>query len=85
MQLSKAFDPVALIAALKTAGLVDAEKVISDLLPVTFDWLNSSIAMEAGVYGGFVIPVLGLLEQKAMEQITSLEAPAAPTSATPPA
>lgn len=75
MQLSKAFDPVALISALKTAGIADAEKLVNDELPIVFDWLNSSVAMVAPApYGMIANGVLTDLEAKAMAEIQALEA-----------
>lgn len=69
MKLEKAFDPAALISALKAAGIADAEKLVNDELPVFFDWLNSSIAMEVGPYAPILTPILGILEQRATEEI----------------
>lgn len=75
MQLTKAFDPNALISALKTAGIADAEKLVNDELPIVFDWLNSSVSMVAPVpYGMIATGVLTDLEAKALDQIKALEA-----------
>lgn len=66
MTLSKAFDPTALISALKSAGVADAEKLVNDLLPIVFDWLNTSVGMVAPVpYGAIAQGVLVDLEAKA--------------------
>lgn len=75
MQLAKAFDPQALLTALKAQGIPDAEKVVNDALPVLFDWLNTSVGMVAPApYGTIVKGVLADLEQKATDEIKSLEA-----------
>lgn len=74
MQLSKAFDPTALITALKTAGIADAEKLVNaDVLPTFFDWLNSSVSMEVGPYAVIVTGVLTELETKAVAALTAIE------------
>ena len=75
MQLSKAFDSSALTAALKTAGVADAEKLVNDCLPILFDWLNSSVAVAVPApYGGIVSIVLSELESKALAELNVLEA-----------
>lgn len=75
MQLTKAFDPQALIAALKAKGIADAEQLVNDELPVVFDWLNTSVGMVAPApYGTIAQGVLVDLEQKAMAEIQALEA-----------
>lgn len=76
MQLSKAFDPTALVAALKAKGLVDAEAMVNaDVLPTFFDWLNSSVSMDVPApYGTIATRILSDLESKALAEIAALEA-----------
>ena len=75
MTLTKAFDPSALIAALKTEGIADAEKLVNDLLPIVFDWLNTSVAMEIPApYNVVAGGVLSDLETKALAALNVLEA-----------
>lgn len=75
MQLSKAFDPSALIKALEAKGLSDGEQVLNDALPVIFDWLNSSVGMVAPApYGAIATTVLVELEAKATDAVKALEA-----------
>lgn len=75
MTLTKAFDPTALIAALKTAGIADAEKLVNDELPIIFDWLNSSVAMVVPApYGMITSGILADLEAKAQAELVALEA-----------
>jgi len=74
MQLNKAFDPTALLAALKTAGVADAEKVLNDALPVFFDWLKTSVGMEfPQPYGMIAAGVLTDLEAKGIAAVQALE------------
>lgn len=69
MDLIKPFDPKALISALEAKGLQDAERIVtSDILPVFFDWCNSSIKME-GQIGIIMVPVLEILEEKALDAL----------------
>ncbi len=77
MTLAKAFDPAALVLALKEKGLADAEKLIeTDVLAVLFDWLNSSVAIEVASVPllAVAIPVLGILEEKAIAEFKALVA-----------
>lgn len=75
MQLSKAFDPAPLIAALKANGVADAEKLVNDELPVIFDWLNTSIGMVVPApYNVIATGVLSDLEAKATAAIQGVEA-----------
>ena len=75
MTLSKAFDPAPLIAALKANGIADAEKLVSDELPVIFDWLNTSIGLGVPApYNVIATGVLADLEAKATAEIQALEA-----------
>ncbi len=75
MTLSKAFDPAALALALKKAGIADAEKLVNDELPILFDWLNSSVAMEVAAIPllAVAVPVLTILEQKALDAVKKVE------------
>ncbi len=75
MTLAKAFDPAALVDALKTVGVADAEKVVNDCLPIVFDWLNTSVHMAVPApYGIIASTVLSELENGALAEINSLEA-----------
>lgn len=75
MTLTKAFDPSALVAALKSAGVTDAEKLVNDALPVVFDWLNTSVSMAVPApYGIIASTVLSELESKALAELNLLEA-----------
>ena len=75
MTLTKAFDPSALVAALKSAGVADAEKLVNDSLPVVFDWLNTSVSMDIPApYGLIVSTVLSELETKALAALNAAEA-----------
>jgi hypothetical protein len=75
MKLSKAFDPAALISALKAAGIADAEKLVNDELPIIFDWLNTSVAMVVpSPYNVIATGVLSDLETKAQAELVALEA-----------
>ncbi len=70
MELAKAFDGMALIEALKAKGIADAEKILtSDIIPVIFDWLNSSVPLEwpNNPYSGVALTALRALEQKILE------------------
>lgn len=72
MDLQKAFDLQGLVNALKAKGLPDAEKLVAgDLLPVIFDWLNSSVKLEAGANPliAVAVPVLEVLESKAEQAV----------------
>lgn len=74
MTLTKAFDPTALVTALKSAGIADSEKLVNDELPIIFDWLNTSVGMEfAGSMGLIAAEVLSLLENKALAELNVLE------------
>lgn len=74
MTLTKAFDPTALVAALKAAGIADAEKLVNDAVPVIFDWLNTSIAMEVpSPFGVIATTVLTELESKATDALNAVE------------
>ena len=74
MTLTKAFDPSALVAALKSTGVADAEKLVNDALPVVFDWLNSSVSMAVPApYGMIVSTVLSELESKALAALNVSE------------
>lgn len=76
MQLQKAFDPSPLIAALKEKGIKDAEQLVNDELPVIFDWLNSSVAIEAAKipFAGQIAPlVLTELETLAVTKLQEFE------------
>ncbi len=75
MNLAKAFDAQALVQALKDKGLADAEKLIEqDVLSVLFDWLNSSVAIEVAAVPllAVAVPVLSILEAKALAEIQTL-------------
>jgi len=75
MNLTKAFDAQALVQALKDKGLADAEKLIeADVLSVLFDWLNSSVAIEVASVPllAVAVPVLSILESKAIAELQSL-------------
>ncbi len=77
MTLTKAFDTQALVTALKAKGLADAEKMIEqDVLSVLFDWLNSSVEIEVASVPllAVAMPVLSILESKAIAELQSLEA-----------
>lgn len=75
MTLTKAFDPSALVAALKSAGVADAEKLVNDSLPIVFDWLNTSVSMDIPApYGLIVSTVLSELETKALAALNAVEA-----------
>lgn len=75
MTLTKAFDPSALVAALKSAGVTDAEKLVNDSLPIVFDWLNTSVSMDIPApYGLIVSTVLSELETKALAALNAAEA-----------
>lgn len=75
MTLTKAFDPSALVAALKSAGVADAEKLVNDSLPIVFDWLNTSVSMDIPApYGLIVSTVLSELETKALAALNAAEA-----------
>ena len=74
MKIQKPFDPKALFQALEAKGLPDAEAAANDLIPVIFDWINSSIGMESGVYGPILQPIVTGLEQKAMDGLKAAEA-----------
>jgi hypothetical protein len=75
MTLTKAFDPSALVAALKASGIADAEKLVNDSLPILFDWLNSSVTMAAPApYNVIAASVLSELESKALAAVNSIEA-----------
>lgn len=70
MTLNHAFDPQALIDALKANAVPDAEKVITDkTLPIICDWLNSSIALESPVIGKVAQPILEVIETKAIDAL----------------
>lgn len=74
MTLSKAFDPQALISALEAKGLADAKRIVTtDILPVVFDWLNSSAALEFIGNPLFLVaaPYLPVLEQKAIDALSA--------------
>lgn len=74
MDLAKAFDPQALIAALEAKSLVDAKKIVTaDVLPVIFDWLNSSVAIEAKSIPLLIIaqPILSTLEEKVLAEVNA--------------
>lgn len=75
MTLSKPFDGSALLSSLKAAGIADAEKIINDALPVIFDWLNSSVTLEAANIPLLAVatPVLEVLESKATAAVQALE------------
>lgn len=80
MTLTKPFDLVALVAALKDKGLVDAEKVVeNDGIKVLFDWLNSSVQMEVASIPllSMALPVLQVLENKVIDELDKLTAPKA--------
>lgn len=82
MQLTKAFDPMALIAALKAKGIQGAEQLVNDELPVIFDWLNSSVSMVVPApYGMIATGVLTDLEAKAQAEIQALEQKITPPAA----
>lgn len=75
MTLTKAFDPSALVAALKSAGVADSEKLVGDCLPIVFDWLNTSVGMAVPApYGIIASTVLSELESKALAELNILEA-----------
>jgi hypothetical protein len=72
--LTKAFDPTALMTALKAQGIADAEKLVNDSLPVIFDWLNTSIAMDVpSPFGVIASTVLTELESKATDALNAVE------------
>lgn len=76
MQLAKAFDPSPLITALKAKGIKDAEQLVNDELPVIFDWLNSSVAMEATsipLLSGIAPIILNELESVATQKLADFE------------
>ena len=74
MNLSKPFALSDLGAALKAAGIADAEKIVNDCLPIVFDWLNSSAAAEIPApYGLIVSTVLAELESKATAALVAIE------------
>ncbi len=75
MTLTKAFDAQALIEEMKSKGFPDLEKLIEeDALAVLFDWLNLSVQIEVASMPllAVALPVLELLEAKAMDEIKSL-------------
>jgi hypothetical protein len=75
MTLTKAFDPSALVTALEAAGIADAKKLVGDCLPIVFDWLNTSVAMEIPApYNVVAGGVLSDLETKALAALNVLEA-----------
>jgi len=75
MNLAKAFDPAALVTALKTVGIADAEKLVGDCLPIIFDWINTSVSMDVPApYGVIASTVLSELENKALAELNALEA-----------
>jgi len=76
MQLSKAFDPQALVKALESQGVQDAEKLVNDAIPVVFDWINSSVAMEPVPFGlgALVGSILAEVESKAQAALVAAEA-----------
>lgn len=76
MTLAKAFDPSALIAALKAKGIQDAEQLVNDELPVIFDWLNSSVAIEATTIPllAMAAPFLTEIEAKVTAAVQAEEA-----------
>jgi hypothetical protein len=74
MQLSKAFDPQALVKALEAKGIADTKQTVNDAIPVIFDWFNSSVAIEVpAAYGALIQGVLAQVESKGQEALKALE------------
>lgn len=75
MQLSKPFDPLPLIAAMKAAGIPDAEKLVNDQVAIVLDWVNSSVDLETQKIPllSLAVPALKSLEQKALDALKEVE------------
>lgn len=74
MQLTSAWDVKALSAALEKVGVPDGEKFVNDGLPVLFDWVNSSLALNASAVDQALAGVAATAEAYALAQLKVLEA-----------
>lgn len=81
VKISKAWDPKALTDALKKAELPDVLKTINDAIAVLFDWINSSIALNASPVEASLMGILTSVEQMALKELAVLEAKVIPQAA----
>lgn len=72
--LTTAWDLKALASALEAIGVPDGEKFVNDGLPVLFDWINSSLALNASALEQSLAGFAATAEAYALSQLKVLEA-----------